>query len=385
MADMFGGPVGESHYLADRARGIATAVKAEETLGLLPAQRRLLEAKAAELEFGVQQDKLGAEALIAAATGGVSPGAGEPAEPQSMPSLFRRAALGAAQRGLTVQAQKLAASAALIDSREASAASSMASARLNQIKAIREDAETQGQFFGQAQDEEAWQLAGQMYTFQTGRPNPYANIPFDPAIVAQIQKNSLSIKEAADLEEKKLSRLENTEYRRRRLGQHEENLRIRRAEKAIAEARERRLEREGGGSRAAVGRPTPDEQRQVKRIFEEEGIKWDKINNANQVAYDIASRARELQGANRALGSGEALRQAFDEAKEQGALQVVEVDSGSMLTPNKKNFRGKTKPIGGALPASARSALKAGFETTFKTPTGEQTWTLENGQPKRVR
>lgn len=373
MADMFGSPIGTSQYLADRVKSINAVTNAE----LMPSQKRLYEAKAAESEFEVQQARSAGEALALAAAGAGADGEKAP----SMASLLRKAAEGAAKRGLTVQAQKLAESAALVDSREASAMNSQANARLHQIQAIRQNAEAQGQFFGTATDEESWQLAGQMFTFQTGLPNPYENIPFSPEIVNRIKQSAVDVEKQLDLEIRRMGQLETKDFRDRRLRQHEETLRIRRAEQAIREARERRLAREGG-SGSGVARPNRDQIRQVKELFLEDGIEYDKVDNSQQVAYDISSRAEELRKQNRGLGSGEALHQAYDEYKASGALTVTEIDSGSLLKRNKKQFRGKSKPITEQLPDAAKARLKAGVETTFSNG---QVWTLKDGQPSRVR
>lgn len=386
MADMFGGPVGESAWLQDRARTLTAVGNFEQSLAskaLMSAQTGKFNAEAEELR-GMQEVMKGVMTPGPVGEGGQP----SPAERRSMADLMDKAALGAMERGYVVKGQKLAEDASQIRQREASAKASATTAQLNQIKAVRENAELQGQLFGGVQSEQDWRRANALFTFQTGMPSPYEGVTYSPEVVTQIRDAALSEKEKADLEEKRLTRTSTEGYRVARLNQHETALRISKARQAVEEAAEARRQRETGG-RAAAGTPTTEELSQVKRIIKLGGVETDKIGaeSLNSTAFSIASRARELQQGNRALGRDQAIRQAYDEAKAAGDLNVERIGGTNLplvggVGGEQRFVRRDTRTQQIQLPPQAKAQLKEGIQTTFQNG---QVWTMKDGKAERVR
>lgn len=383
MADMFGGPVGESQFLADRARGLNSAMNAEETLAKIasvyPAQARLANATAGKLEAESAELAGMAEVLKDVVRPGTTPTGevlGRPAASRSPGQILMDAAVKASERGYSVAARKLLEDASQAQNRESEIASRGVTQQLNHLKIVKENAELQGQLFDGVKSADEFARAQELYEFQTGLPSPYRGMQYSPETIKAITTASISAKDRITQEETALHHRRTEAYRNARLGQHDTNIRLREAELALREAQERRLARDGGGRGSPAAGPTTEERAQIKRYMRQDGIDTDakgfNVDSLNSTAYSIASRAREMQRENRALGREQAMRRAYDEAKAAGDLGTY--DAGGTMSKDVR-FQGR-------LPAQAQSQLKEGFNTQFGNG---QVWTLKDGKPQRIR
>lgn len=386
MAEMFGGPVGTSAYDANARANMQTGVQATEALGRIamqPDAARLLRAQAGEKE----QDVADRQAMAALMKGASAPGApGGPAgstNPFALSDFFNQQATAAARAGLTKQAQELAKTAANLTQSEASALSSNTTARLNQLKTIKERSSLMGQLFGEARSTADWDRANAVFEFQTGQASPYAGVQYNPGLVDTIRTQAVTVKERLEAEDRRLSRELTEAHRSKTRGISAANLTIAEERLQLDKDREERLAKAGG--KGAVGAATREEINETKRLMKLDGIDIDKVDpdSLGSTAFAVASRAREMQQENRALGRAAALQRAFTEMKEAGDLDIA-ITGGADL-PIIGQVGGKRKferDPARALPPAARSALKDNVETTFANG---QTWTLVKGKPKRVK
>lgn len=396
MADMFGSPVGTSAYDKDFREAVHVGAGAIGTL----SHARLYNAQAAEKEQEAAQQKELAALMAQAAGGGAAPG-GAPGSapvgvgsvpgaapaagqnPFSLSTFFNNQAAMAARAGLPKAAQELAKTASTLSQQEASTLSSNTTARLNEMKIIGERSEMLGQMFGGAKDESQWNRSNALFEFQTGQPSPFRGVPYSPQLATQLADQAVKVKDRLAEERRRLEHDDLQDFRGARLRQHATALDIANERLRLAREQEARLQKNGG--KGAAGAPTAEELRETKRLMRLDGINTDKVDadSLNSTAFSVASRARELQQENRALGRQAAITRAFSEMKESGDLDIqttggVEVPLVGKVGGTQKFGRDPAR----ALPAAAKAALKEGHETTF---TNGQVWTLKGGKVTRVK
>lgn len=384
MADMFGSPLGviasDQNYRANIKSDLDTAASLND-LSLFPLKKRGAEIKIEEAETELREKKaferiMSESSMTAAAEG----------KPVDVAARLDLLAGETAKAGMVNKAADLAKAAADIRSKTATTAAQQSAKRLNELKFIRENAELMGQLLGSPSitDENSWQAANELYAQQTGQPSPFAQVPYSPELITRLNEASLSAKERADIESRQLTREATEEYRRSQL----ENSRISRelARDRLEMQREERERKAKAGTGPMLTGPTEAEQDETKRQLRLSGVVTEGMNSdsVGSVVYNIASRAKELQQANRALGRGQALAQAVQEARSSGELDVLQ--EGGVKIPftektvgGEKKFKGKTskaKPITQALP-SDRNSLKTG--TIYQTARGPAKY-LGNGR-----
>lgn len=386
---MFGAPVGFSAFQDDLYKDALR----QESLGrtaMQPAQLRLTMAQAATAEQALQQEQVMAQlmrrsmgqeaevdpAMIESGTGGVEGAALEQQalapkkkQPSSMADTLDSLAAAAAGAGLATKAQELAKNAALIRSREAVQQSAASRALIQQLQAIKEQASLTGQLFGGVNDQESWDRANAVYQFQTGKPSPYANVPFSPELVETIKQQALTAKEEADGEEKKIARKSLDEFRKSRVKQHDENISLSRERNRIAREREARLRKNGGGRQIAS--PTSAELTQAKRLIGRD-YKNLEATDLNDAAFTIAAEAKALRRANPALDASMAIQQAYLNAIQAGDFQDISTTIGGVKVPGmgKQTFagRGKKPETAAALPSEKSKLVKDKY---YVNPSGQ--------------
>lgn len=384
MADMFGSPIGviasDANYRANIKSDLDTAASLND-LSLFPLKKRGAEIKIEEAETELKNKKAFQE--IVARSSMTAAAEGKPVDVAARLDLL---AGETAKAGLVNKAADLAKAAADIRSKGASAAAQTATKQLNELRLVREGAELMGQILGSPSitDEKSWQAANALYQLQTGAPSPFAQVPYSPELITRLNEASLSAKERADIESRRLTREATEEYRRAQLGNARLSHEL--ARERLEAQREERARKAKGGAGPMLTGPTEEERGEVKRQLRLSGIDTTGLNSdsVNSVAYNIASRAKELQQANRALGRGQALAQAVGEARSSGELDVViegqkEVPLTGIKFGGDKKFKGKAdkaKPITQPLPPD-RNNLQTG--TVYQTARGPAKY-LGNGR-----
>lgn len=380
MSELFGSPTGELIYNQEERAALQNALQSEESLGRLamqPVARRKAEIEVAKGELELEQERKFTQLLT-------DPGAGMDAaasgKPVSVESTLDNLAVRAANAGLVDRASTLAKNAADIRSKKQTALNQQTQAELNKYRAIVTQTEAMGQLLGGVTDQQSWEAANAQWSIMTGQPSPFADIPYNPKVVKQLNDASLSAKERAMLKMRETEQAATIEYRKRMIANSEARTDIA-DRRATAAADVARNKEKAGGKTAVIPAPTKQDIEEVQRQMRLEGIDTSKISgdSLRSTAAAIASRARELQRDNKALNRSEAIGQAFADAQKNGDLAVETVNQREVAgfkMGGEKRFA-KKAPVN----APPVSLLKAGEITTFKNG---QKWTLKNGKPEQV-
>lgn len=376
MADMFGAPIGiiasDENYRRNVRSDLDTAVTLGE-LSMQPLKQRELTAKVETAETALSQEKAFQQMLARSAEG------------DQLPDPVARLEQLAAQTinsGLVVKGSEIAKTAAELRQKQAQTASAEATQRLNAIKQAREQTELIGQVFGAATDPESWATANALYSMQTGQRSPFADVPFSPELPKRLNEVSLSAKERADLETRRIMQESTKTYRDAVLAGNAASREIARERLRVQEEAEARRGKAVGDKSPVLRAPSDNEQKEVKRQLELAGVKVGGMDSASvkSTTFQIASRARALQQANKALSSGEAISQAVQEAQLGGELEVVKeggTSIGGVQFGGTQKFKGKKEGASAQALPSDRNALKTG--TIYNTAQGKAKY-IGNGR-----
>lgn len=310
---VYGSPVGEIAY-ADMKQDEASAQLALAQAAIIPAHGRLYNAQAAKLEEEAAQEQLLRQLTTKAGIAGQQTGQGDSPE-RDMPSQLDNLAELALGAGLFTKGIEFAKAASTVRSGNARAGSANANARKLELDAMRSKAGMLGRTFGTVKNQSELDEANKFYTFNTGEESPYEGQMYSPGLIENIRKNSLTVREQADLEERRLTRENNKNYRDSRLGQMDAANRVRKILADIARNREMRLAKTGGG-KDVVG-PSTAETKQAKQLITKDFPALE-AGDLNEAAYAVAAEARALRRANNALSADEALRRAYVKAQRSG-------------------------------------------------------------------
>jgi hypothetical protein len=358
MADMFGGPVGTLEFEKGLLARLSGAVNVQEGLGRIAQQPYELRKKAAEAETSemtLANQKKMAELMMASSAAKPSIG-----QVVTMADRFDKLAENAAGAGLTEEARKLAGTASQLRQREAAAVSSRVNAIKTNLEIVRSRANLIGQLLADVNpnDEASWRRANELFEFETGEPSPYTDQPYSPALVDQVRRAALTVKERADIADKAATRAATKNYRSARLRQLDRANEIRKQEAETRKAAEERRAKGGGGK--SVTSPNRDEQDQAERLIKGDFGKLDAAD-LEDASFSIASEARALRRANPALSPSMAIRQAYNEAVKAGDFPA----DTSGLFGEKRRFtgRGKTPETAFITVPEASKRLKGRYYT----------------------
>lgn len=284
------------------------------------AQTRQLDAAATKAEMEIEGEKRFLSAMETAA----AESEGKPSV--SMASKLETAAEAALRAGLPGEAAKLSTNASLVRQRESAAAENAAQEQAAVLKAKAGQLEALSKLVGGVKDQATWDEANAVYAKTYGQVSPYAGKPYDQALVDRLQSATMTAAQRAtaaardaDNLSKDRNRRSAAEFREFRKGLAEKELELKRDR----ENRVKKTTGTEGDKGPAVGSPTSAEQGEATRMLKAEYPNWpaDELKSA---AYAMASRARGLRRANKALEPQEALAQAFEEAKANGVYEINE-------------------------------------------------------------
>lgn len=382
MADMYGAPLGERAWLDDARRGLATGAQVQHTLGeiaMQPDQARLLKVKADLGQMQLREETLWQDLLAKvqgqppAARGGFTGPPAPDADMAQQENTLWNAAMPQAQpqdpikrlnnlaelaigSGLVTKGMKILEETSQIEQRRASQRSSETQASLNAMKMLRDEAENMAQFFGGVKSQQELDMANDLFRFQTGKPSPFANIPYDPEIINSLNQRALSAKERYDLAEKTAHNRALEEHQRLRRGQHDRTANIAEERLKLEREREERLRKQGDARAAAARAPRRVEAKredvqEAGRIILQDFPKADEINydGFKSARESIASEAAALLQRNPALSRAQALRQAYTQARQGGDFEFEQGYFGG-ATGGKFNFTGGGRTPETALP-----------------------------------
>lgn len=167
-----------------------------------------------------------------------------------------------------------------------------------------------------AVDQNSFNAINQAYEQEFGEASPYRGMPFSKQLVDQIGNSALTAKQRLDVE------LKRVEERGRQAGRGIMD-RHNRATEDIARERNRiALERATAVKKAGGNAGTPGlRDIEASSAVLGEHVPDLKGEDKSRAARDIASRAKEIRGQNRAIGMSQAVQMAFKEFNETGAFE----------------------------------------------------------------
>lgn len=385
---MYGAPIGEQAYLNTALKALQVGTQAQHTLGEIakqPDERRLLRVKADLGELELKEEKLW-QALMQTAATGQPPAFTGPTQPdpagaaqeattwQNQPAAMAATGVDtvkkmenlaelAAQQGMGRKSLKILEQTSQIRQRQASEASARSTQALNMLKFLREDAENLAQFFGGARDQEGLDRANALYQFQTGKPSPLQNLPYDAGLIASVNQRALSAKERYQLAETEAHHRATETHQSGRRDQHDATRKIQEERLTLEREREARLKKQGevaAEEKRRAGRRV--ETRQEDKDLAGQLLRKDfpTASTADPDAYrnardTVASEATSILRRNPALSRSQAVAQAYTQARQAGDFEFEEGHFGTKYGAKFK-FTGGGRSAETALPMPSSAA-----------------------------
>lgn len=242
---------------------------------------------------------------------------------QSMADSIEQMSRLALQAGSPSQSSKFATQAATVRAQEATEMrQGLAADKLRTEQQIKMLTTASGLYEG-VQDQAGFDRANAQYARLFSKPSPVTGALYSPELVGKLQ--TFGTTQAQRLK----AQLDELEAESRNANR-ESAIRFRNFRRGILETdadtrrqREERLAKAGGGK--GIAAPTAAERKLAESLIGQEFPDLaDRGDELGPAAYAVASRAKALQRANRALDSDQAVRQAFALEKESGNFQSVD-------------------------------------------------------------
>lgn len=321
----------------------------QQTAALRRAQVRQLDAATSKVEQDIDQEKRFTAAMQTAAQAGQP----EVGPPMSIAGQLERAASEALKAGLPDAGAKLATNAALVRQRESAANENKAQEQAAVLNLQAKKLDALSRIVGGVKDQETWDEANAVYAKTFGQVSPYAGQPYDQSLIDRLQGATTTAAQRARLKAQEADNISKDKNRKSAIDFREFRKELMTEEQALREAREARLAKTGGtvdgGKGPSVATPPKAELDEATRMLKADYPNWPK-EELQTAAFAMASRAKGLRRANKALEPKEALQQAFAEAKSNGAYEVIE---GLFKDKTKLNKDKLTKtPMTGGQPAA---------------------------------
>lgn len=156
-------------------------------------------------------------------------------------------------------------------------------------------------------DETSWRRANALFTMQTGKPSPFAELDYSPELVAQIQDAVVSQKDRAIARAADARAAASTAS----AAANEALVPLRNAQRRLAETRATALAKVGGKP------PKAEDLRAVSDLINAEYLGAVTAEDARILGRPIAERAMQLQS-ELGISRSQAARRAFNEAEARG-------------------------------------------------------------------
>lgn len=218
--------------------------------------------------------------------------------PDSLDSLARMAA----EAGLPQQAAEYASKASTIRNNASEIQKRDFDARMSELNLASNLLSTVG-------DATSWRRANALFTMQTGKPSPFAELDYSPELVAQIQDAVVSQKDRATIQAAEARAAASTASAEA----NEALVILRKAQTNLANTRASALQKAG-----AVGKqPKAEDLRAVSDLINSEYLGAVTPEDARILARPVAERMLQLQ-AELNIPRSQAARRAFNEAQARG-------------------------------------------------------------------
>lgn len=296
MADMFGAPVGDQEAI--RSMGMLAQTQGQQIQNAQQAEALRQQQGMAQLMQGL----------------GSKPG-------ESLTDRLEEASLAAVKAGFVDQGSKLATSSAELRLKQAQATHAQAQTLNQQITAAKTQLNIAEQLLGGVQDPESWRTANTLYEQMTGVKSPFGDIPYSPALIDRLRRETLTYKDQLDLQIKQqqadarsASVASANSFRDFRKG-------ILQQEADVRAAHEARLAK-ATGRVADAGSPTKSELDAA--VDHLQGSYPDlPSDEAVAASYAVAARARVIRKTTPGLDADEALDRAMQDLNKKGQLTLL--------------------------------------------------------------
>lgn len=223
-------------------------------------------------------------------------------ESDDIPSSLEAMARMAAEAGLPQQAADYASKASTLRSNASEIQKREFDVRMSELSLASNLLSTVG-------DETSWRRANSLFTMQTGKPSPFAEMEYSPELVAQIQDAVVSQKDQALIRAAEARTVASTAA----ASASEALVPLRDAQRRLADTRAANLRKAG-----AVGKqPKAEDLRAVSDLINAEYLGAVTPEDARILGRPVAERMLELM-ADLNLSRSQAARRAFNEAQARG-------------------------------------------------------------------
>lgn len=315
---------------------------------------RLHKAQAGKLEGEAAVSKKLAEAMSGMPQG------------ESMADSIEQMSRLALQAGSPAQASKFATQAAQIRAQEALEMQRGAAADRQQTEQQIKMLTAASALYDGVQDQAGFDRANANYARLFGAPAPLTGRQYDPRLVTGLQQFGTTQAQRLKAQLDTLEAESRNANRESAIGFRNFRKGVLTGDAELKRQREERLAKVGGGK--GIAAPTTAERKLAESLigaeFPDLAERGDELAPA---AYAVASRAKALQRANRALDSDAAVRQAFAAEKESGNFQSVDGAYKTLGFPRTGTKYTQPEPL-----PSDRAKLVAGKR--YITPRGVVKW-----------
>lgn len=297
---MFGAPIGVSQAEADiRAQELHSLAMGEGQVKLKQAQLAL---SAQEKMIQLMEQSLGQsqQGPQGQATAAMSPVAGDQSA-QLADSLDMMANL-AMRSGNPAQSKDFAVAGSTLRKNAAEIQKSKTASMITELNLV-------GSLMDGVHDEASWKQANAMYQLQTGKPTPYANLPYNPRVVDELRQGIMSAKDraltaAAKAREKASEAVEK---------EREARVPLIRAQTALVQERTTALRKAG----AVVKIPKAGDVKAITDLMTHEFGGSIMPEDARVLARPVAERMLEIMKSQN-LTQSQAAVKAYNEARDSG-------------------------------------------------------------------
>lgn len=231
----------------------------------------------------------------------IPPGAGV-MESQEIPNSLDALARMAMESGLPQQASEYASKASTIRANASEIKKREFDTRMGELNLASNLLSTVG-------DETSWRRANALFTMQTGKPSPFAEMEYSPELVAMLQDAVVSQKDRASIQAAEARAAASTAQ----AAAADALVPLRKAQERLANTRAKALDKAG-----AVGKqPKAEDLRAVSDLINAEYLGAVTPEDARILARPVAERMLQIQSELN-LPRSEAARRAFNEAEARG-------------------------------------------------------------------
>jgi hypothetical protein len=286
-----------------------------------------------------------------------------------MATRLDQAANMAMSSGLVKQASDLSVRAALYRDRMMQLAKNQMDMQRMQVDQGRKTINIMGQLMNGVNDQASWERANYMLATMTGQKSPYADMPYSPDLVQDLQQQGMRTKDIATLALHQRNQDTLDAARQNAMDFRNARLQILLREQALREGRLDAVKKAGG---RAIGAPAKGEVDAATLMLSKQfpNLPPDEVL---QQAYTVASRARAIRDKNRGVDADTSMHQAITELNIQNPPGVLD----KMYAWWKGT--GADTPVGTvpSRPLDLPADKKLTPQTWYNTPHGVAKW---NGQ-----